>query len=302
MRYMLVPGYDRHVPENLERLNNPRPISGSRLSDIRHEIAKYINQRHPDAYLNSTEIRGKINYLRVKYEKAKGLETEAGDKSTCRERILKICPYYDRLHDVFKDTPPASTAAQEIGSHSSQTFSKEESIPISISSPGSSSNEDEDEDDTGKRSTDDMDPQIEGEESGEDPAKKRKRVDILESPNEFQVQLENNEPRSDISNSGSTQQQNQSAELKEQWNILRRREKAIEMEAKMLDKRAQDLEASYNRRMQELVKEKEDFRQDKAEFRQEKAEFKQEVSAFKKERDNLIRENADIILRTLGRK
>ncbi|KAG0355601.1 hypothetical protein BGZ54_001098 [Gamsiella multidivaricata] len=60
----------------------------------------------------------------------------------------------------------------------------------------------------------------------------------------------------------------------------------------MLGERAQSLERMMQRRLEELIEEKADFKQEKADFKQEKAEFKQEVAQFRARRDELLCENA----------
>lgn len=118
-----IPGMEAFLdwmtdPDNHQRLIKPRPISGQRACDIHAEIAKYVNSKHGTNW-DKDIVKGRIQYTKKKYDKARTEMTATGagdtETETLRERVLAICPCYDRLHAVWggslaRNPPPPRQA------------------------------------------------------------------------------------------------------------------------------------------------------------------------------------------------
>ncbi|KAF9945738.1 hypothetical protein BGZ72_001060 [Mortierella alpina] len=90
-------------PENYRRLNNPRPVAGSRVQDIHQEIADWIKaERNVD--LGAKQIKSKIGYIKRKYREALALSS-TGVGENVRQRQEGQCPPFERLHAVFNSSP-----------------------------------------------------------------------------------------------------------------------------------------------------------------------------------------------------
>ncbi|KAF9429272.1 hypothetical protein BGZ76_001560, partial [Entomortierella beljakovae] len=91
-------------PDNHEKLNRKKPISGQKLTDIHAEIAVYINSKCQSNWDRGI-VKSKIEYVKKKYDQARAISqsTGAGDaeKETLREQMLDICPHFDRFHEVY---------------------------------------------------------------------------------------------------------------------------------------------------------------------------------------------------------
>ncbi|KAF9154798.1 hypothetical protein BGX20_004588, partial [Mortierella sp. AD010] len=135
--------------ENHKRLNNPRPVSGSKPIDLQREIAVHVNA------LNGTEwdeghVKSKIQYARKKYQDAKTLANSTGegdtDKTTLRKRMLELCPDYDRFHAVYSgtltdDPPPPVQSSRYAKGHAFDSDTNSDSTDSEVEASGSSNTE-----------------------------------------------------------------------------------------------------------------------------------------------------------------
>ncbi|KAF9190777.1 hypothetical protein BGZ50_009828 [Haplosporangium sp. Z 11] len=100
--------------DNHKRLHAVRPVSGQRPVDVRKEISAYIKERC-GAEMDEAQIKSKIQYAKKRYQEAKELTERTGEgdteSGTLRERMLELCPDYDRFHAIYAGNlaldPPA---------------------------------------------------------------------------------------------------------------------------------------------------------------------------------------------------
>ncbi|KAF9406783.1 hypothetical protein BGZ76_006261, partial [Entomortierella beljakovae] len=115
-----APGMDLFVewmtdPENHAKLSKKRPVSGQKASDLHLVIANYVNGIIGTKWTKEI-VKGKIQYTKQKYDEATRLKNITGggetkDMDDLREKMLALCPDYDKFHEVWggtlsRDPPP----------------------------------------------------------------------------------------------------------------------------------------------------------------------------------------------------
>ncbi|KAF9196054.1 hypothetical protein BGZ50_002311 [Haplosporangium sp. Z 11] len=284
------------VPENDHRLNTGK-ISGTKIGDLHKEIAEYVNKRSGTTW-KADQVKTNIRYARDKYRLAKDLTntTSEGDAETetLRERMLAICPAYDRLYAVYEN----SMIRDPSSPRQSVSYPGEEQI-----SDGSDRETSDLDEDNAAGDASDGDTQPEGGTRENSVAQsttgnrksqtaKRRKVDHLTNLKDSLDSIK-----------GLAQQTNNSSnEIMEARKDLRRREQAQDEREKVWAEKMMDRERKHDemlaQRWQEfdrmLAQRRQEFEQEKAEYRaevkQEKAEVKQEREMMLQQREDLVRE------------
>ncbi|KAF9996475.1 hypothetical protein BGZ80_007239 [Entomortierella chlamydospora] len=87
--------------------------------DVQSHIAEYVNQLHQVNWDRAT-VKAKVRYCRGKYDQtrllASAIRAGDADADTLHNIIIKVCPYYDRLHSIYSGSGSRDTP-QEIGTH-----------------------------------------------------------------------------------------------------------------------------------------------------------------------------------------
>ncbi|KAF9425814.1 hypothetical protein BGZ76_003060 [Entomortierella beljakovae] len=283
-------------PENHQRLNNPRPTSGKRASDIHLEIADYINSLHDDLKWTAENVKSKIQYAKKKYAEARALSNSTGegdtDEATLRERILAILPEYDRFHGVYSTSlsrnPPRPK--QSVVYLDDQPAGDADGIEDNIS----------------ELSVEDLD-EVGSSMSGSHRKRRRKNNSqhITDTMTGFATAA--------VTESSARAKAVESSliDLAETRKDVRRRELAIEEREKesyqrmaeaerkhqeILDRKHQEMldrrQKEYLEEKAELKAERAELKAERAELKAEKAEMKAEREAFKAEKEKLVSENA----------
>ncbi|KAF9157543.1 hypothetical protein BGX20_003850 [Mortierella sp. AD010] len=288
-------------PDNYEKLNKKKPISGQKVSDIHAEIADYINSICQSGW-DKHIVKSKIEYAKKKYDQARAISqrTGAGDteQETLREQIQDICPHFDRFHEVyggslsrnpppFKESvviedvpPPRKRPCRQIVEEESESSDLEIQADQTLDDFISEDAIDGDRESTRSSSVTAR---------GSGSAVKRRKNNI-KSPEEYRLALRRTQDSADKAEENRAKEvENRAREVDEFRKDLRRREmllearerdfgeKLLEREKRhdeMLKARELALEERFNLRLQQLDQERAEINQEKAALKQRNDEIK----------------------------
>ncbi|KAF9978370.1 hypothetical protein BGZ65_007028 [Modicella reniformis] len=316
-------------PRNHDLLHKKRiHLGGEKPRKAYAEIAEIIQTKHGVRWSTDT-VYSKLAYSKKKYEQARALEAKAKkvaatataaemeDTELIRNRILFICPPYDKFYRIWGDglgsrSPPR--LRQTIMSADDQVSVKESSSDVSdvehelLGAGGDQTHELEAESVVSDR------------ENTEEPLKRRRKHNDTRTLEEltrllghFQTAAER---EAEIQAMHLKEFGDRRNDLRHREQVLERRdsdqaERLLETEKKhqeMLDRRVQNTDANLVERTrafeaekdalakrilelrEELKQERQEIKQERQELRQEWQEFRQERLELK-ERDRLLQEN-----------
>ncbi|KAG0000621.1 hypothetical protein BGZ79_005720 [Entomortierella chlamydospora] len=270
-------------PQNHERLYKKNPESGQKPTDVRQEIANFVNSRHNTKW-TEIQVKSKIAYTKVRYREAAHLNPTGQGNVTAKQ--LEICPEFMRLREVYGGSldanPPPPRQSVSFGDKSAavnDTDEESSDLDATRDSPDSNPH---------ANTQTDLSYENEG------PANKRRKDSAFMSPTMHSTSVE-------MLQNLSEQQIMANYERKTE---LRQRELVIEQRERELTEKLFRLSEETSRRAEEAsrraVEARERLRLDlaaeKAQFRQEiaaeRAEFKKEMAderaEIKKERSEII--------------
>ncbi|KAG0370557.1 hypothetical protein BGZ54_005787 [Gamsiella multidivaricata] len=251
-----------------ERLNTAEAESST--TDLRKEIAKYVNDAHAHENLAWTDeqVKSKLQYVKQKYKEVKNMSltgegvTGPEESDILRARQEKVCPPFERLDAVMSSSFSASPA-----SYRQSTAMLDDKVDASDSEGYLSEiEESEDNDDIISVSTFTV-SQANGTKEG--PPKKRQRVNNTNEAAAIPASMHEMKETAD----------RQTWSQEKQRRELRQREQVIEQRKWQLIERMLRIEAEARQRLEaELVAKKEQFNKEIAD---EKALFKKEMAEDK---------------------
>ncbi|KAF9358801.1 hypothetical protein BGX26_000873 [Mortierella sp. AD094] len=327
-KFWTSPGMDMFVdwatnPNNYRRFTRPRPFQGQRAVDLYDDIAAKVNAINGTKW-NRKLVKGKFQYAREKYDLAreilKSAETGNTDKKTIQERIMAVCPHYDRFHAVYTSSTERSPPPEPHYYHSGSTIGKRAAFveeDLEADAFGSDISfydlpDSEAEDAPSERSKSVRPAGVVGIQriqAGSAYTEKRQKLkddaptlEIVDTPNETRKGFDNSR-----------------LDLNEYEEFHTKRIQELErLHMEMVDRRTQELEMTFNRRLRNLAEEKAEFSEkmererqefsakmdrerkefsvkmerEKVDLKEERQEFKQQMKEFLAERLDLVRENA----------